>query len=151
MSPAAVPPVAGGSNAVPVDAVSIHAGWSGADRGGGRRWRLALLGAVCALALVACGGGAASPAPSGQTPGVLAGTAVECSGPAGLPSHPVEVVVSSDGHVVLRQTRLGSHRFRFSLPPGRYRVTTDQSAVVPVTVTIRSGRTADVEVVSSCD
>ncbi len=83
--------------------------------------------------------------------GVLAGTAGECSGPADQPAHPVQVIVYRGGRVVENQTKLGSHTFRFSLAPGKYRVTTDQSYVIPVNVVVHSGAVAHAAVYAYCD
>jgi hypothetical protein len=105
-----------------------------------------------ALALGGCGSSTASPKTASPHLGVLAGTAGECSGLPGRPAHPVQVIVYRGSHVVVKQTKLGSHPFRFSLPPGKYRVTTDQSYVIPVNVVLHSGLVAHAAVLStSCD
>jgi len=83
--------------------------------------------------------------------GVLDGIAGECTGIANLPAHPVQVIVYRGSHVVIRQSQLGSHPFSFSLPPGKYRVTTDQSYVTPVNVTVSSDQITHAAVLSSCD
>jgi hypothetical protein len=83
--------------------------------------------------------------------GVLAGTAGECSGPPDQPAHSVQVIVYRGSRVVENQTKLGSHTFRFSLAPGIYRVTTDQSYVIPVNVVVHSGVVARAAVYAYCD
>jgi hypothetical protein len=109
---------------------------------------------LCAAGAITLGGcGSASTTSTNDTdpvPAVLTGMAAECSGPANLPAHPVQVIVYRGSHVVVRQTKLGSHPFRFSLPAGRYTVTTNQSYAVPVTVTLNSGGIASAEVGSAC-
>lgn len=105
-----------------------------------------------ALALAGCGGSTASPKTGSPHVGVLAGTAGECSGPADQPAHPVQVIVYRNGRVVVKQTKLGSHPYRFSLPPGKYRVTTNQSYVIPVNVAVHSGVVAHAAaLISNCD
>jgi hypothetical protein len=105
-----------------------------------------------ALALGGCGSSTASPKPAAPHLGVIAGTAGECSGLPGQPAHPVEVIVYRGSHIVDNQTKLGSHPFRFSLAPGNYRVTTDQSYVVPVDVVVHAGAVAHAAVLSAnCD
>jgi hypothetical protein len=105
-----------------------------------------------ALALAGCGASTASSKPATPHLGVIAGTAGECSGPPGQPAHPVEVIVYRGSHIVDNQTKLGSHPFRFSLAPGNYRVTTDQSYVVPVDVVVHADAVAHAAVLSAnCD
>ena len=104
------------------------------------------------ISLAGCGGSSTSPTVPSLYRGLLVGTAGECSGPADQPARPVQVIVFRGSHVVVEQTKLGSHPFRFSLPRGRYRVTSNQSFVVPVNVVLHSGRIARVAVLSSsCD
>ena len=83
--------------------------------------------------------------------GVLLGVAQQCSGLPGVPAHPVQVIVYRDGRVVVEQTKLGSHNFKFSLPAGQYRVTTNQSYAVPVDVRLQSGNVAHASVEAACD
>jgi hypothetical protein len=105
-----------------------------------------------ALALAGCGGTTTSSNSASQHLGVLAGTAGECSGLSDQPAHPVEVIVYRSGHVVVRQTSLGAHPYRFSLPPGKYRLMTNQSYVIPVNVVVHSGEVAHAAaLISSCD
>ena len=114
-----------------------------------RTWLAALsIGAV--LATASCGGSTAS-ATASRNLGVLLGVADQCSGLPKGPSHPVQVIVYRNGRVVVRQTKMGSHNFKFSLPAGRYRVTTNQSYAVPVTVKLRPGEVAHASVESACD
>ena len=102
---------------------------------------------VGALAIASCG---SSTAPRASPHlGGLSGMADQCSGLPGGPAHPVQVIVYRGGHVVVRQTKLGSHRFKFSLPAGQYRVTTNQSAAVPVNVKVHSGQVADVSILAA--
>jgi hypothetical protein len=133
--------------------IVLDAEWNGVvmlgkvQRRPGSRWTTELLLGLM-IVLAACG----SQATTGQHLAVLLGTAGECSGPANQPSRPVQVIVYRGSHVVVKQTKLGSHSFRFSLPPGTYRVTTDQSSVVPVNVVLRSGLVAHAAVLSAgCD
>lgn len=113
-----------------------------------RRW-LAALCVASAFVIAGCGGSTPSPKAASPHLGVLLGVAGECSGLPGGPSHPVQVIVYRDNHVVVKQTKLGSHKFKFSLPAGQYRVTTNQSYVVPVNVTLQSGRVAHATVLSA--
>jgi hypothetical protein len=103
-----------------------------------------------ALVIASCGN---STAPTVASPnfGWLSGEADQCSGLPGGPAHPVQVIVYRGKQVALRQTQLGSHRFRFPLSPGRYRVTTNQSYAVPVTVTVHSGQVAHASISAACD
>jgi hypothetical protein len=121
------------------------------DRSDVGKW----IGPCClagALVFAGCGLPAAAPRAAHSPLGVLVGTAGECSGPAGRPAHPVQVIVYRGSHVVVEQARLGNHAFRFSLPSGNYRVTTDQSYVTPVHVVLHPGTVAHAGVVSSsCD
>ena len=116
------------------------------------RMRKGLLALPVAAVFVIAGCGGTSPKTAATHAGVLEGVAGECSGPPGLPAHPVQVIVYRDSRVVVKQTTLGTHQFKFSLPAGQYRVTTNQSYVVPVSVTLQSGRTAHAAVLSAaCD
>jgi len=51
------------------------------------------------------------------------GMAEQCSGLPGQPTHQIKVIVYRDHRVVAHQAKLGSHAYRFSLPPGQYEVT----------------------------
>jgi hypothetical protein len=115
-----------------------------------RRWTVPLA-LVAAVALGGCGGLTAATKAETPHPGVLAGTAGECSGLPDQPAHPVRVIVYRGSRVVENQTKLGSHPFRFSLAPGKYRVTTDQSYVIPVNVVVHSGVVAHASVFADCE
>jgi hypothetical protein len=113
-----------------------------------RTWSAALsIGAV--LAIAGCEGSTASGTASRHL-GVLLGVAGECSGAPGEPSHPVQVIVSRNGRVVIKQTKLGSHNFTFSVPAGRYRITTNQSYAIPVNVKVQPGKVAHASIESAC-
>ncbi len=103
-----------------------------------------------AFAIAACGGSTTSPKAANPHLGVLSGMAGECSGSPDAPSHPVEVIIYRDSRVVVKQTKLGSHSFKSSLPAGQYRVTTNQSGVVPVNVIVQSGGVAHASVFADC-
>jgi hypothetical protein len=64
---------------------------------------------------------------------------------------PVQIILYRGNQVVVRQSKLGSHRFRFPLSPGRYRVATNQSYAVPVTVTVHLGQVAHASILAACD
>ena len=114
-----------------------------------KTWLTALV-AGGSVAIAGCGGLTTPPMPS-RPLGVLSGVADECSGLPGAPPHPVQVIVYRNGELVTSQTKLGSHHFKFSLPAGNYRVTTNQSYAVPVNVELESGQVAHASVYSSCD
>jgi len=117
----------------------------------GMRKRIAPLCVAGACAIAGCGGSTTSPKAATPHLGVLSGVAGECSGiPGPPPSHPVQVIVYRGSRVVYKQTELGSFNFKFSLPAGDYRVTTNQSYAVPVNVTVQSGRVARASVFSAC-
>jgi hypothetical protein len=108
---------------------------------------------VCIAGGVVVAGCGHSTSPGSVSPrlGVLSGVAGECSGPAETP-HPVQVIVYRGTRVVRRQTGLGPHKFTFALPAGRYTVTTNQSAAVPVKVTLSANGSAHASVLSiACD
>jgi hypothetical protein len=111
-----------------------------------------LLGVLCigvALAIAGCG---SSTAPRANPHlGALSGEAVQCSGLPGGPPYPVQVVVYRGRRVVVRQTKLGSHRFKLALPAGQYRVTTNQSYAIPVNVKVQSGQVAHASIEAACD
>ncbi len=114
-----------------------------------KTWLTALV-VVGSVAIAGCGGSTTAPMPS-RPLSVLLGVAYQCLGLPGDPPHPVQVIVYRDGAVVATQTRLGSHHFKFSLPAGKYTVTTNQSYAVPVNVELESGQVAHASVYSSCD
>ena len=114
------------------------------------RW-LVLMSVPAAVALAGCGSTSTTPPVATQRPGVITGIAVQCSGPPGQPAHQVEVIVYQDHRIVAHQAKLGSHTYRFSLPPGQYEVATDQSYVVPANVSLRQGQQVHADLISSCD
>lgn len=114
-----------------------------------KSWLTALV-VVGSVAIAGCGGSTTAPMPS-RPLGVLLGVADQCSGLPGAPPHPVQVIVYRDGEVVATQTKLGSHHFKFSLPAGKYSVTSNQSYAVPLNVELESGQVAHASVYSSCD
>jgi hypothetical protein len=117
-----------------------------------RFWIVPLCLVTVTLPSAACGGTTGSPKTTVPRLGVLTGIAGECAGPAGQPAHPVQVTVYQGSHIIVEQTRLGSHTFRFSLPAGKYWVTTDQSYVIPENVVLHAGLVAHAAVLSSaCD
>jgi len=114
-----------------------------------RRW-LAIMLLPVAAALAGCGGTSATHV-AAQRHGVITGLAVQCSGPPGQPAHQVRVIVYRGHRIVAQQTRLGSFTYRFVLSPGQYTVTTDQSYVVPVNISLRQGQLVRADLFSSCD
>ena len=101
------------------------------------------------IALAACGNTNAGPNASVPR-GFITGTADMCSGAPGEPPHNVQARLLQGKRLVGQKTYLGNHMFRFSVDPGRYTVTSDQSYATPVQVTVRAGQTVHVEVYSSC-
>jgi hypothetical protein len=115
-----------------------------------KSWRFVGL-AVVTLACTATACGSTSAIPNTAAPrGLITGTADMCSGAPGQPSHNVQARLLQDDRVVDHQTYLGNHVFRFSVAPGRYTVTSDQSYAVPVRVKVRPGEAVHVEVYSDC-
>jgi hypothetical protein len=102
-----------------------------------------------AIVLAACGSTNASSIVSVPR-GVIYGTADMCSGAAGEPPHNVQARLLEGKRFVDRQTHLGNGMFRFSVPPGRYTVTSDQSYDTPVHVNVGPGESVHVEVYSDC-
>ncbi len=82
---------------------------------------------------------------------MITGMAEQCSGLPGQPTHQIKVIVYRDHRVVAHQAKLGSHAYRFSLAPGQYEVTSDQSYVVPANVSLRQGQLVHADLISSCD
>jgi hypothetical protein len=115
-----------------------------------RRW-LILMAVPVGAALVGCGSTNATPPVQAQRPGVISGLAVQCSGLPGLPAHQVTVIVYRNLRIVAHRTELGSFTYRFTLTPGQYMVTTDQSYVVPVKVSLGLGQQVRADLISSCD
>lgn len=114
-------------------------------------WRLVLVTVAFAVAVTGCSSASTSPKVSQQAHGVITGLAQECSGSPVVPPHPVEVALHQGDRLIVRQTQLGSHTYRFSEPPGTYVVTSNQSYVVPITVTLRAGKVAHADLMAACD
>ena len=115
-----------------------------------RPWPI-LIAVPAGVALAACSGTNAISTAQTQRPAVLAGLAVQCSGLPDLPAHPVTAIAMRDHRVVAHRTELGSFTYRFVLPPGHYVVTTDQSSVVPVSVSLGQGQHVHADLNSACD
>ena len=111
---------------------------------------LALVTAVLVVSLPGCGRASTTPNVSAPVDGEVTGLAQQCTGPAKALPFPVEVTVRRGGRLLARQTRLGSHAYRFSEPPGTYVVTTNQSYVVPVTVHLRAGQVVHADLWAAC-
>jgi hypothetical protein len=97
--------------------------------------------------LVACGGTAA------PTSGVLTGVATPCAGALTLDHYadfPVRVTITQGSQTVASKTVRETHTFRFLVPRGRYLVSSDQSGVAPVTVTVQTGGTDHVNLLANC-
>jgi hypothetical protein len=117
----------------------------------GMKW-VAATGVVCAIALAGWSSSPTSPEAVSPHPGVLSGLADECTGaPVGVPHHSVEVIVYRGNRIVDKQTKIGSFNFKFSLPPGSYKVTTDQSGMIPKNVTVQSGDTSNAPIYADCN
>ena len=109
---------------------------------------IALLGIV----VVCAGCGGASSSPPAQRPGIIEGSATPCVGLTTLYAYnrlPVTVELHQGGRVVARHSGKGTVTFRFSQPPGRYVVSSDQRPR-PATVNLHSGHTVKVDLSSSC-
>jgi hypothetical protein len=113
------------------------------------KW-LAILSVAAGFAVAGCGGATTSPKAASPHARLILGLAGECAGAPGAPSHPVQVMVYRDGRIVIKRTKLGSFNFKFHLPAGQYRVTTNQSGATPVDVTLQSGRVAHASVFADC-
>ncbi len=100
--------------------------------------------------LAACGGG---PATNPSASGVVTGYAEPCVGPfrtqAQISEIPVRVTLEDHSRVVASQTVRGSHTYRLTVPPGRYRISTD-AASRPVDITVHSGGVVRTDLISSC-
>jgi len=97
-----------------------------------------------------CGTNSAAPNTVAPRPGVITGTAAMCGGPGGMPPHLVQARLLQGKRLIAHQTYLGNDAFRFSVAPGRYTVTSDQSYAVPVHVIVRSGEEVHADVDSIC-
>ena len=100
--------------------------------------------------LAACGGGA-STSPSG----VIAGVAQPCVGAymtkAQFADLPVLVTIAQASHTIATQTVRGSHIYVFTLPPGRYVVSSDAlGGAPPARVNLRAGEVLRTNLGSMC-
>jgi hypothetical protein len=107
------------------------------------------LGIVSLACIVTACGTNVSPKPVAPH-GFITGTADMCSGAPGQPPHNVQARLLQDNRIVGHQTYPGNHAFRFSVAPGRYTVTSDQSYAALVHVKVSPGETVHVEDYSSC-
>jgi uncharacterized protein with FMN-binding domain len=86
--------------------------------------------------------------------GNLVGIAAPCVGlatTAEYASLPVEVAVDEGENAVVRETVTGRHTYRFTVPPGRYTISSDQFQVpLNVRVVLRSGQTKHVDLIPNC-
>ena len=119
---------------------------------GGRIFRpkLFLATAAIAVTLAGCGRASTTPRVSTTVDGEVTGLAQQCAGLPRARPYPVEVTLRKGGRLLARQTKLGSHAYRFSEPPGTYVVTTNQSYAVPVTVRLRAGQVVHADLWAAC-
>lgn len=85
--------------------------------------------------------------------GVVTGSATPCVGAASSYAYrriPVRITLTKGSQIVAHQSGHGTVTYRFSVAPGKFQVSSDQSGTSPVTVTIRSGATIRVDLVSHC-
>jgi hypothetical protein len=105
---------------------------------------------VVAVSLAGCGRASTTPRVATTVQAEVTGLAQQCTGlPRARPSR-VEVTLRLGDRLLARQTKLGSHAYRFSEPPGTYVVATNQSYVVPVTVRLRAGRVVHADLWAAC-
>jgi hypothetical protein len=109
-----------------------------------------LVTAVLAVWLAGCGSASTTPGVSRAVHGEVTGLAQQCAGLPRARPYPVEVTLRKGGRLLARQTKLGSHTYRFSEPPGTYVVTTNQSYVVPVKVRLRAGQVVHADLWAAC-
>jgi hypothetical protein len=109
-----------------------------------------LVTAVVAVGLAGCGRGPTIPRVSATVEGEVTGLAQQCAGLPRARPHPVEVTLRKGDRLLARQTGLGSHTYRFSVPAGTYVVTTNQSCVVPVTVRLRARQVVHADLWAAC-
>jgi hypothetical protein len=105
---------------------------------------------MCGALLAACGGGA-STSPSG----VIAGVAQPCVGDdmtkAQFASLTVHVTVTQGSQTIATQAVRGSHVYVFTLPPGRYVVSSDALGGAPTAhVNLRAGEVLRTNLGSMC-
>ena len=112
--------------------------------------RLILFALALTFTLAGCSSSSTAPKIPRSVDGVVTGLAQACSGPPTAPAHPVVVTIHQGDRLVAQQTRLGSHVYRFSEPPGTYVVGTNQSNAVPITVTLQAGTIVQADLISDC-
>jgi len=110
--------------------------------------------------LAACGGvGTTTTTPPGAgttttPPGVITGVASPCVGYAATAGQmaklPVRVTLTEGPRTVTSVIVRGSHTYRFTEPPGRYIVSSDQSGVTPTGVNLRPSEVAHIDLISPC-
>ena len=86
-------------------------------------------------------------------PGVVTGLAAPCAGPVTAARAPVKVFAIRNGRTIATQvTQLRSRhdRYRFVLPPGRYKISAPASADKPEVVLVHSGQTVGVNFGNYC-
>lgn len=110
---------------------------------------------VCLLALAAaCGSGTSTPVLAGASKtSVITGTATPCVGLTTLGPYdklPVRVTLETGSQVAAHQSGHGTMTFRFSVAPGQFQVSSDQSGTSPVGVAVQSGKTTRVDLKEHC-
>lgn len=112
-----------------------------------------------ALPIIALASGCATTASSTSDTGttlfgIISGVASPCEGPAlsqqALDAIKVRVQLIEKTRVIAVQTVTGSHNYRFYTPTGTYVVRSNQSATIPMTVTVMTGQTRTVNLYSGC-
>ena len=85
--------------------------------------------------------------------GVITGVASPCVGYAATASQmaklPVRVTLTEGSRSVTSVIVRGSHIYRFTEPPGRYTVSSNQG-VTPTSVNLRSGQVSHIDLISPC-
>ena len=107
---------------------------------------------AAALALGSCAA-CSSNSSAASDPAVVTGVATPCVGsttPGQYAQMKVRVILSAGSRPVASQTVAGSHRYRFQVTPGQYRVSSDQQYVAPEDVTLHAGRITTVDLVARC-
>src|ERR1039458_6665467 len=86
--------------------------------------------------------------------GILTGVAAPCVGLATTAEYarlPVEVAVNEGSRTVVSETVTGRHTYRFTVPPGRYTISSDEfQAPLNVRVVLHSGKTDHVDLMPAC-
>jgi hypothetical protein len=114
------------------------------------RTKWALAAAVVGVCSLAACSSSSSAAPD---PAVLTGVASPCAGTTTSDQYAqmkVNVTLSANSHTVASQTVTGSHTYLFHVSPGQYRVSSDQQYAAPEDVTLRAGRTTNVDLDPHC-